>query len=279
MYYLCTKHNLYSVYPFSEDVTHRFLIKVILDAEFFNYNHSKKIRFITNVDLLETILKHFCVQILKGRNFDINDEYDIWKMMAQFYLIHKYDNKIATFCCKKALRLVMSYNDEIDDHKHSQLWCYDYLLWLSILNRDGKKYHKYIKLIDNLIKSNAKFGSGSHDQAWSNVIHSYKLSGNAFKSFSQSENFLQCTRSDWINSSITCSEFDSLLQNQNISVIKNIAMSKECNFIKCRRKNIKLKVCKRCKSVYYCSRACQKKDWKYCMHKDCCQPSRSSRRY
>ena len=45
-------------------------------------------------------------------------------------------------------------------------------------------------------------------------------------------------------------------------VIKNIAACKECNWIDCKRKNVKLKRCKNCKSVYYCSIKCQKKDWK-----------------
>eukprot|EP01084_Bolivina_argentea_P250252 419221_1 len=44
-------------------------------------------------------------------------------------------------------------------------------------------------------------------------------------------------------------------------IIRNIACLKECNFRKCKRKDIKLLKCKQCVSVYYCSRKHQKQDW------------------
>ena len=52
--------------------------------------------------------------------------------------------------------------------------------------------------------------------------------------------------------------------------LKHILMMKECNWYQCQKKNCKLKKCKRCVSVFYCSKLCQKKDWKT-QHKFCCQ--------
>ena len=46
----------------------------------------------------------------------------------------------------------------------------------------------------------------------------------------------------------------------NITILCNLLGLKECNWINCRTKNAKLKLCK-CKQVYYCSKMCQKKDW------------------
>lgn len=58
----------------------------------------------------------------------------------------------------------------------------------------------------------------------------------------------------------------------DVVILKNIASLKECNWINCSRKDICLKKCKKCRSVYYCSGVCQKKDWKY--HKLLCKRSK-----
>ena len=43
--------------------------------------------------------------------------------------------------------------------------------------------------------------------------------------------------------------------------MKNLLSLKECNWKQCKRKDVTLKLCKKCLSVNYCSRICQKKDW------------------
>ena len=51
-------------------------------------------------------------------------------------------------------------------------------------------------------------------------------------------------------------------EQEYYQTLRNIVVMKECNYSNCRAKNIKLQTCSKCKSVYYCSRAHQKLDWK-----------------
>lgn len=62
-----------------------------------------------------------------------------------------------------------------------------------------------------------------------------------------------------------------LMQNDKyINVVNNVLMIKQCQNQKCMTKNVRLKRCRKCKSVFYCSKQCQKMDWKI-NHKKKCQ--------
>ena len=52
-----------------------------------------------------------------------------------------------------------------------------------------------------------------------------------------------------------------LCDSDNLTVIRNVLGLKQCNWINCKNKKAKLRLCA-CKQIYYCSRICQKKDWK-----------------
>merc|ERR1712228_154305 len=57
--------------------------------------------------------------------------------------------------------------------------------------------------------------------------------------------------------------------HRTFRVMKNLCYFKECNYSECRAKDKKLEVCKKCKSVYYCCREHQKRDWKLNHRKEC----------
>lgn len=57
----------------------------------------------------------------------------------------------------------------------------------------------------------------------------------------------------------------SLMQNdRNITILSNICSLKQCYSKKCNRKDVVLRICKGCKTALYCSKQCQKYDWKDC---------------
>ena len=67
-------------------------------------------------------------------------------------------------------------------------------------------------------------------------------------------------------------------ENQHFSFSKVLQMSREnriislkiCGNKKCKKiQDLNLKICKKCKLIYYCSRYCQKIDWKYKHRKFC----------
>ena len=61
--------------------------------------------------------------------------------------------------------------------------------------------------------------------------------------------------------------FSELLE---ISHENRIISLKMCGNEKCNKiQNANMKICKKCKLTYYCSRYCQKVDWK-CKHRNCC---------
>ncbi len=57
-------------------------------------------------------------------------------------------------------------------------------------------------------------------------------------------------------------------------LMKNIAARKQCRLHKCRQKNVKLRKCNRCNSVYYCQKKHQKLDW--ARHKYECVPCKKA---
>ena len=56
----------------------------------------------------------------------------------------------------------------------------------------------------------------------------------------------------------------------SMKLLNNLSMGKQCSWYKCKKKSEKLLKCKQCKNVTYCSRVCQKKDWRF-KHRLVCQ--------
>ena len=67
---------------------------------------------------------------------------------------------------------------------------------------------------------------------------------------------------------VVCGKLCTLDNNNKVYIgWRNVSLEKECYY--CGKKCKKLRKCNRCKNVVYCSRTCQKLDWKL-SHKDNC---------
>lgn len=74
--------------------------------------------------------------------------------------------------------------------------------------------------------------------------------------------------------SIDCPILEMLDNNPTyVQLLNNIASLKQCCWYKCRKKSKKLRKCKACRKLLYCSRLCQKRDWKHSHRQLCCQMS------
>ncbi len=61
--------------------------------------------------------------------------------------------------------------------------------------------------------------------------------------------------------------FEKYPIENGLRILKNVWNLKECQF--CQRKNKVLRMCKSCRAIFYCSKKCQKRDWKD-HKKQCC---------
>ena len=62
---------------------------------------------------------------------------------------------------------------------------------------------------------------------------------------------------------------DSICDQHLYYFLKNLREKVFCNHVCCRKRGQKLKACRKCKSAWYCSKKCQKRDWKM-RHRDSC---------
>ena len=294
--FLCKKQNEYSIFPLKKDPTHKFIIRVLLKP-LFDINCSTgscmnyEIRYIVDKNIIESILRKFIYQIEnnKKHKYDASDQFDLWSMMAQFYCVHKNNPKLAQFCCNKALDVVKYRYDQqhYQDSRYIndkdvvyQDWCGTHLQTIDLLGGYKQKHKQYVR-IGQIMGSKIGVTQDQVKRVFPRLCDNIARERRTFRidsSQAQHERFIfdkLLLASDGDKSDAGVDDGETC--NHNINVINNIAMSKECHYSKCRKKNVKLKMCNRCRSVYYCSKLCQKKDWVYCLqqkckksHKECC---------
>ena len=230
------------------------------------------------------IVKKGCYFVLKNKCANDRDYYlsQLWRIngILNFYHLLQFDlnsndihlkNKINLKSTMYCFRQVLKYSGNSFD----TMECFQFLLLLHLLNENNYAIEKYQMKISNnhqlsylkdWIEQMVDIDQTSNDKVYHfmDQIINHNHYDNRNDKFKYAEN-------DFVNDLQTnaSSIAAMVINNESFShTICNTMTFKQCNWIKCNKKNIKLRKCKKCKSVFYCSKQCQKDDWK--AHRQIC---------
>lgn len=157
----------------------------------------------------------------------------IWKMLGKYYFFYEFNPTMAIKCFENM-------NDGPKNYAFKRQK-YLYLISIYYVINDIKKCKYYLKKYDGSKKLPKQLVLGCPIlKRFENVLQKFNLVD--AKHFPDFKDII----------------FDT---QEKIITLKNTAMFKECQWKQCLTKSLVLKKCRQCKSVYYCSRICQKKDW------------------
>ena len=235
-----------------------------------------------------TLYNGICKEFISFKNTTICY---IWNIIGKYYLYCQYNLSLSQIYLHKAKRFDAKWrNGSKADSFCSTILCtreielYKDLFWLNVILGNKYECEKYSQLIDySLDYNNCKVNGIRKSNCFidNNELHSIYTSQAKLNRYlnlkKQARRKLACSHmSRNNNSGINNSnkrkddsnkcdwklfENQFLCKKKNIAILKNITMLKQCNWEHCRKKSVKLKRCKKCRSVFYCSKLCQKKDW------------------
>ena len=234
------------------------------------------------------IVKKGCYFELKNKCGHGNDhDYylsQLWRMngILNFYHLLQFDlnsndiglnNKINLKSTMYCFRQVLKYSENSFD----KMECFKFLLLLHLLNQNNYAIKKYQMKISNnsklsylkdWIKQLQKRDQKSND----NVYHFMNkiINHDHYDNINRNDKFKHIENDFLIDLGKNASSMTAMVVNNEsfANTICNTMTCKQCNWIKCNERNIKLRKCKKCKSVFYCSKQCQKNDWE--THRQVC---------
>ena len=190
-------------------------------------------------------------------------EYALWKFIIQFNVFCKFNNECLFLACKNLSKMgpICANPVDIDGPcRPCREAISGFVMYYFIMN-DWCSFKKYLNLREKFTDSYdvwiGMFDQISNNRSLKDYFFNDSLSMEQRWTFVQRKSCIPPPHVFYFDDKIV-----QTLQNEKyVTILNNIAMFKECNYSECNKKDIRLKRCKNCVSVYYCSRLCQKKDW------------------
>ena len=268
--YFINDHREYSVYSDYGHVGLDFVMRLIQRLSSWDYHKGNKYQKRYSI-LLKIAMKSLVKYYGNSGHLYAEKYGQLQICLGSQYVLFQTEQtqQRANFC--KAQKLISDGIDRIKKYdKYSMMLrdAYDFLLWIDQSLCDIDHWRKVLKMsmdfnkhygLSNLLQYDEEdLNELRRMQHWSRYRKLLYL-----KSFwneitqSRKETSMKCILdkdlSGWIG---------YFKDNHSYHVLKNLCYLKECNYSECRAKDKELEVCSKCKSVYYCCRNHQKRDWK-----------------
>ena len=291
--YILLYEDKFTIYDLYQGRTKSLPPLYIVGGDLFcsgNVIHNRKI----DITIIKSVLKKFAYWLL-AMEFKVLStfcECNIWQTLGALYLYREIDVKKAILCFKYALisleyASTMEWADELSSVIcQNKYITYRYLLKSYFLLGQWKKVFKIITICEKMLQ--LEMCNTFINQSTKVDFTTWKSNMFELKQFKMQRKL--CESDDFRARWMAINDFaffrekgiESLFVEyiinkkycnnmKNMITLKNIAMLKQCNWKHCMRKSTVLRRCAKCKSVFYCSKLCQKKDWSLSTHKNDCK--------
>ena len=265
------------------------IIQTVQNINNTNSNHtSNTTETCSQLAVWQLILDKCCYFVLKNKWGSKHYLSRLWRVsgilnfyhLLQFYLNDVHDEnqvilKRALYCFRQVLKF--------SDNSLDKMQCIQFLVLLHVLSgniKDVDQFEKKISIsnaskIDRLkiwIEEMTDLDMNGDDKSHGKLkiyhfmkhIWNINTNGNDQNSHTIENDFLS-----QLEAKVSSNMEKIVSSEKSIVTMCNVMLDKQCNWNKCHQRSKKLKKCKKCKLVFYCSKSCQKHDWK--LHKKICR--------
>ena len=230
--------------------------------------------------------------------WDIYDTHcivQVYMLLGHYYFWIKYDRNKAVKYMHKGINIAKKYQNERNQIKSKKLKDYltDLIVFLAAMEQTVGNYHKCFKLMKWLYDlgdfSKEQYldckktlqpylflekwdqhqpfekNDAEQDQIRNRIMIKRRKMPLANVEYEHERNDIQNNREIILN------KVKPYFVNKYFNIMNNLVKLKHCNYIECQNKHLRrFKVCRRCKSAFYCGRRHQKLDWNEGNHKKYC---------